>query len=136
MASGHSNKDENVCISEYIEPVYIYNPGEYGLLRTVQQAWLIAFLWANALPTRVKVVTWQIQKEEGNSVFWEMPSSPVVTLWPSQQQMFWGVKGGPPESSPRPVCGACAAPSPRLKLAWATPTFKCKLILSVCATPQ
>lgn len=69
-----------------------------------------SFLWANALPTRVKVVTWQIQKEEGNSVFWEMPSSPVVTLWPSQQQMFWGVKGGPPaELTKASLWGLCSS---------------------------
>ncbi|CAO2639328.1 Ecto-ADP-ribosyltransferase 3 [Lemmus lemmus] len=38
---GGLKNEECVTNSEYIEPVYIYNPGEYGLVRTVPQACLI-----------------------------------------------------------------------------------------------
>lgn len=74
----HSNMDGNVCISEYMEPVYVYNPGKYILLQTVQQACLIALsCGANALPTRVKLVLGR-SKREGTSVFWEIPSFPAA----------------------------------------------------------
>ncbi|CAO2639330.1 Ecto-ADP-ribosyltransferase 3 [Lemmus lemmus] len=41
---GGLKNEECVTNSEYIEPVYIYNPGEYGLVRTVPQIWKVRSL--------------------------------------------------------------------------------------------